>query len=266
MVTLRAGTAGRVFRLWGGRFYTMRGARMWDCTSLTWAPVIQRAENPCSVSLTGGEVLNDLLLTDANLGEPLEDFIHAEGGALACDRKPETMERKGKVKEIACLWFFTTMPALSTSVTEWGVTRQGLLNKCPGGWIYSQYGSANKKGGYIYTLVFRCHACSLSSIPVQWVSPCCAPVGPVGHTLLSVREIRGRVSTQSHGEVSLMWQGMRGLCSRRVMSSSWDWSSCDQDGQVFLTCFQGDADEFWDARHNSKCNSPFTPKSVMNKP
>ncbi len=80
------------------------------------------------------------------------------------------------------------------------------------------------------------------------------------------REIRGRVSTQSHGEVSPMWQGMHGLCSRRVMSSSWDRSSCDEDGEVFLACFQGDADEFWDARHNSKCNCPFTPKSVMNKP
>ncbi len=56
--------------------------------------MIRRAENPCSVSLTGGEMLNDLLLTNANLGEPLEDFIHAEGGALACDRKPEIMEKK----------------------------------------------------------------------------------------------------------------------------------------------------------------------------
>ncbi len=56
------------------------------------------------LSLMGGEVLNDLLLVDANLGEPLEDFIHFEGGALDCDRKPEITNKKikGKVKEIAC--------------------------------------------------------------------------------------------------------------------------------------------------------------------
>ncbi len=74
-------------------------------------------------------------------------------------------------------------------------------------------------------------------------------MGPVGHTLLSVEEIRGRVSARSHGEVSHMWQGLRCLCSR-VMSSSWDRSACDEDRQVFLACFQGDADEFQDACHN----------------
>ncbi len=38
-------------------------------------------------------------------------------------------------------------------------------------------------------------------------------------------------------------QGLRGLCSRRVISCSCDRSACDEDGQVFLTCFQGDAGE-----------------------
>ncbi len=46
------------------------------------------------LSLTGGEVLNDLLLADAILGEPLEDFIHVEGGALACDRKPDKKKKR----------------------------------------------------------------------------------------------------------------------------------------------------------------------------
>ncbi len=51
------------------------------------------------------------------------------------------------------------------------------------------------------------------------------------------RDQRG-VSAPSHGEVSPMWQGLRGLCSRHVMSSSWDRSFCNEDGQVFLACFQ----------------------------
>ncbi len=67
--------------------------------------------------------------------------------------------------------------------------------------------------------------------------------GLVSHTLLSVGEMRGRVNAQSHGEVSHLWQGLRGLCSRRVMSCSWDPLACDEDGQVFLACFQGDVDE-----------------------
>ncbi len=83
----------------------------------------------------------------------------------------------------------------------------------------------------------------LSSFFSGAVSLCCAPVGLVGHTLLSVGEMRGQVNAQSHGEVSPLWQGLRGLCSRRVMSCSWDRSACDEDGQVFLAFFQGDADE-----------------------
>ncbi len=83
----------------------------------------------------------------------------------------------------------------------------------------------------------------LSFLDSGAVSPCCAPVGLVGHPLLSVGEIRGRVSAQSHGEVSCVWQGLHGLCSRRVMSCSWDRSACDEDGQVFLACFQGEADK-----------------------
>ncbi len=75
------------------------------------------------------------------------------------------------------------------------------------------------------------------------VSPCYAPVGLVGHTLLSVGEMRWRVNAQSHGEVSSLWQSLRGLCSRHMMSCSWDQSASDKDGQVFLACFQGDADE-----------------------
>ncbi len=67
------------------------------------AGVTKSCEPLLRLSLAGGEVLNELLLANANLGELLEDFIHVEGGALACDRKPETMKkRKGKVKEIAC--------------------------------------------------------------------------------------------------------------------------------------------------------------------
>ncbi len=83
----------------------------------------------------------------------------------------------------------------------------------------------------------------LSSFYPGAVSPCCIPVGLVGHTLLSVGEMRGRVNAQSHGEVSHLWQGLHGLCSHHVMSCSWDRSVCDEDGQVFLACFQSDADE-----------------------
>ncbi len=83
----------------------------------------------------------------------------------------------------------------------------------------------------------------LSSFFSGAVSPCCAPVGLVGHTLLSVGEMRRRVNAQFHGEMSGLRQGLRGLCSCHVMSCSWDRSACDEDGQVFLACFQGDADE-----------------------
>ncbi len=62
-------------------------------------------------------------------------------------------------------------------VTGWGVTRQGLLNKCPRGWVYSQYGSANKNGG---TSTRGCsggvHALFLLSWCSEWVCAvlCCA--------------------------------------------------------------------------------------------
>ncbi len=68
-------------------------------------------------------------------------------------------------------------------------------------------------------------------------------MGLVGHTLLSVGEMRGRVNAQSHGELSQLWQGLYGLCIHRMMSCSWDRSACDEDRQVFLACFQGNADE-----------------------
>ncbi len=48
-------------------------------------------------------------------------------------------------------------------------------------------------------------------------------------------------------EGELMWQGLRGLCSCHVMSCSWDRSTCDEDGQVFLACFQ--VMKLRDARH-----------------
>ncbi len=60
------------------------------------------------------------------------------------NRRQQKKKRKVKVKEIACRWFFTNMPAFSTSVTGWGITRQGLLDKCPGGWIYLKEGSAKR--------------------------------------------------------------------------------------------------------------------------
>ncbi len=44
--------------------------------------------------------------------------------------------------------------------------------------------------------------------------------------------------------------GPLGLCSPTIMSRRCDRSACDEFGQVFLACFQGDADETRDARHN----------------
>ncbi len=128
-------------------------------------------------------------------------------------------------------------------VTGWRITWQGLLEKCPAGWIYSQAGECRQNGGEVQALVGAPVPWVLSFLDPGVVSPCCAPVGLVGHPLLSVGEIRGWVSAQSHGEVSPVWQGLHGLCSHRVMSCSCDRSACDEDGQVFLACFQGDADE-----------------------
>ncbi len=144
------------------------------------------------------------------------------------------------MKEIACRWFFTNMPAFSTSVTGWGITRQGLLDKCPGGWIYFKGGKCKK--GEKSTWVLRCCECSLPSFPVQWVcavlqwgwsvTRCCLWEKGEGELMLGLME-------KSLSRV----QGLRGLCSRHVISCSCDRSACDEDGQVFLACLQGDADE-----------------------
>ncbi len=49
------------------------------------------------LSLTGGEVLNDLLLPDANLSEPLEDFVHGVGE----ERSPGTIKNKKNKKQMS---------------------------------------------------------------------------------------------------------------------------------------------------------------------
>ncbi len=100
------------------------------------------------------------------------------------------------------------------------------------------------------TRVLRRGKCSLSTASSAVNSVLCFVVGG-SVTRCCLREgKRWRVSLVSHGEGSPCTLGPRGLCSSTIMSRRCDRSACDEFGQVFLACFQGDADETRDARHN----------------
>ncbi len=128
----------------------------------------------------------------------------------------------------AWLFVFNTISYIY-SVTEWGITRQGLLNKCPGGWIYSQYGSANKKGGT------STHWCSGAMRALFLLSRCSEWVRAVLQWGQSV--IRCCLWERSEGELVLSLMEKCLSCGRACVvyvAAVW-WAAAGTDHPVIRT-------------------------------
>lgn len=135
-----------------------------------------------------------------------------------------------------------SMPAFTTSVMGWRITRQGEFNKGPGGWIYWK---DKCQRVWVKWTGARCSA-SISTLCFQ-VLGVCAGAGQ-SHTAFRKRG-RGAVIEESgeesghSGDMShqCVWRG--GFCSRPLMIFSSGRPPCAEYTQVFLLGLQGNADE-----------------------